>query len=147
MTSRVRVVYVEDDPIDQELFRHSFRHFRDQITIVSSGEELERRWHELQPTLIFVDATILGDRPTDHPLQGPKIVEHIRRVTANSKFPAILITGSDSDTAESLARQCQADGFTTKPVKLEHLFDELSKAGFGVEIVHNEIVVKDVAAS
>ncbi|MDD5640840.1 MAG: response regulator [Syntrophales bacterium] len=86
----IRILYVDDNPLDRELVKDALEHEHDgfQVTEASSREEFEARLAEGGFDLVLSDFDILG-------FEGLQVIEAVK--AGNPDLPVVIVTGTGSE--------------------------------------------------
>lgn len=114
------VVYADDDADDIELVEEAFRHFTNNVEVVtfSNGSEVLSYLKTLSaddvlPCLIILDINM----PV---LNGKEVLVRLRQIDAFNGVPVVLFTTSSMPVDRSFAERYNA-GFVTKPLGFEQM--------------------------
>lgn len=107
MTPLIKVLYVDDNPLDRELVRDALEKEQEgfQVTEASSRREFEARLQESGFDLVLSDFNILG-------FEGLQVIEAVQ---ANSPdLPVIIVTGTGSEEIAVEALRAGASDYVIK---------------------------------
>jgi len=112
------ILYI-DDEIDQcRLVGDFFTQKGIDVMFAFNGRMAQEILEKLKPDLIFLDLRMPQ-------MNGKEFLQHLQR--QGSEIPVFVITGFSEDIPELEEEAFEIQGFFTKPVKLEELFDQTKK--------------------
>jgi len=114
-----RILVIDDDEDILEIFNLIFTD--EGYNVVSSNtSETVRHIHEIAPDLVILDIRIIGS-----PKNGGEICTEIKEDIKHAHIPILLISG-EADI-KSIAADCGADGFISKPFDIPDLLIQIKK--------------------
>lgn len=138
------IVYVDDDPVDRQLFRTEIApHLLNPVYYLSSAEDLLHRLGEgapdriADPGLIFVDLVLPG-------MSGYELVRTIRQERKHLDLtPLIVVTGTWNEESIATAKEVGADYYIGKPMTVYTLNSALKELNaqlgqFGLAVVRRQ---------
>ena len=114
MNGTKRVLVVEDDPAIADLIKHHFSKEGFTATSTPSGEEALILVDEIRPALVVLDWMI-------EDVSGIEVCRRLRRSTANSKMPILMLTARGEEEDRIRGLETGADDFVTKPFSPKEL--------------------------
>lgn len=115
---RQRILVVDDD----EHIRKSLAQYLEMeefdVDVASSGIEALDQAGRHSPDLVLLDIMMPG-------MDGFEVVEKLRRETATSTVPIILLTARGQDTDVIKGYQLGVSSYLTKPFNLDELVDTI----------------------
>lgn len=119
-TEKSIVIYADDDPDDIELVEDAFRHFSNNVEVITFGDGSQVLSYlknlsdtDPAPCLIILDINM----PV---LNGKETLIRLRQVDKFTDVPAVLFTTSSMPLDKSFAERYNA-GFITKPLGYEQM--------------------------
>jgi two-component system response regulator VicR len=108
-----RILVIDDDEDILQIMNIIFQEEGYEVVLSNTAETADHV-QVIHPDLILLDVRILGSNKS-----GLEICADIKRKYHNLKLPVILVS-AESDLA-TLAEQCGADGYITKPFDVDEL--------------------------
>src|SRR3990172_1120054 len=115
MDNAIRILYVDDNPLDRELVRHALEreHGGFQVVEATSREQFEARLAEGGFDLVLTDFNILG-------FEGLQVLDAVR--ARYPRVPVIVVTGTGSEeVAVEAMKQGAADYVIKTPKHIRRL--------------------------
>ena len=115
MEPLIRILYVDDNPLDRELVRDALEqdHEGFRVTEASSRREFEARLAEGGFDLVLSDFNILG-------FEGLQVIEAVK--ASNPDLPVVIVTGTGSEEiAVEAMRSGAADYVIKSPSHIQRL--------------------------
>jgi DNA-binding response OmpR family regulator len=98
----------DDSPTIQKVVKLTFPEDDVKVVCVSDGDTAIRKYRELKPDLVLLDASI--------PVRdGYEVCEYIKRQTEGKAPPVVLLSSALEEFDSTRARQALADAFMAKP--------------------------------
>ena len=114
------ILYI-DDEIDQCRLVGDFFTMRGiDMMFAFSGQMAREILKKTSPSLIFLDLHMPE-------MNGKEFLKYLRGDLNNKSLPVIIITGFPDKISSLESEAFEIQGFFTKPVKLEELFEEAKK--------------------
>jgi DNA-binding response OmpR family regulator len=113
-----RILIIDDDDI-LEIFNLIFQDAGYNVVISNNGETADHI-HEIGPDLVILDIRIKGSAKN-----GGEICAEIKEKFKNARVSVILISG-ETDIS-SIAENCGADGFISKPFDIPHVLAQIKQ--------------------
>jgi CheY-like chemotaxis protein len=114
------ILFIDDDPYTLETLTRAVELFNHQAILASSGEEALRLVAIEHPDLIFIDL-MLPD------IDGLQVLAQIREIGSAREIPIYLLSAANDRNIGEQARALGAQGYLTKPLRLQTLLDILQK--------------------
>lgn len=136
----LRIAYIEDNRQDAASLCESWAAFRPRIqNPLVVYESAEAFLNDIQgpfapwPDILLVDLSLPGK-------SGVDLIQVCKGQHELAHVPIVILTGSDEDTAESIARLTGAEAFASKPVKAPGILKVIGEITrehpeYGIEIV------------
>jgi len=107
MTEQIHILYIDDNPMDRALVRHSLEkeHRGFILTEASSKKEFEKLIHEQTFDLVLTDFNILG-------FEGLQVLATVQSVSPDT--PVIIVTGTGSEEVAVEAMKQGAGDYVIK---------------------------------
>jgi len=107
-----RVLLVEDDPLNVELFTAVLERDGYAVEVVTDGREVEQRVESVRPDLVLMDINLPG-------VNGTELLLRLRRTpsTAGLRILALTAHAMQGDAESYLAMGF--DGYISKPVEMK----------------------------
>lgn len=112
--SQVKVLIVDDIPLNVLLIDKMLAKFKLHILKAFSGAEALRIVEEEQPHVLLLDLMMPG-------IDGYQVIEQVRRSIPKGQMPIIILSALNSNDDINKAMALGADDFITKPVMMERL--------------------------
>ena len=114
------ILLVDDSPTVLSALSRMLRqnHFR--VLEAADGETGLRLAQEHLPQLIFLDIVLPG-------INGFEVLRYLRRNSATSQIPVIIMSGNDQATEQFYAQRIGADDFMMKPFSRNDVFRHIEK--------------------
>jgi CheY-like chemotaxis protein len=126
------MLFVEDNPADVLLIKEILGdyHLINNIIWATDGEEALKIVRQRKPRLVILDMFLPK-------LTGEELLSVIRADSSLDEVKVVIMSASVADI-EIVKQRCpQADGYTTKPITLEHLASIVSQIEcFAIGIVY-----------
>lgn len=110
--SPIRILLVEDDPIQVELMRHLLATAGYEVAAVATGASAIDMCELHKPDLVFMDIALTGG------MDGVHAAELVRD---RAKLPVVFVTGKADDATLERARKAEPYGYLVKPIDPRHL--------------------------
>jgi len=114
------ILFIDDDPYTLETLTRAVELFNHQAILASSGEEALRLVAIEHPDLIFIDL-MLPD------IDGLQVLAQIREIGSAREIPIYLLSAANDRNIGEQARALGAQGYLTKPLRLQTLLDIIQK--------------------
>ena len=108
MTSKARILLVEDDPALVELLTFHFRREEYEVESTTDGEEALLRARESPPDAVILDWMIES-------VSGIEVCRRLRRSAETATVPIIMLTARGEETDRIRGLETGADDYVTKP--------------------------------
>jgi len=108
MSSRPRVLVVEDEIAIQELLRYSLEQAPFEVVVVSSAEQALSEIRSELPSLVLLDLMLPG-------MSGINLVRHLRSQERTRELPIIMVTARADEADRIGGLNIGADDYVTKP--------------------------------
>lgn len=118
--SGVRILVVEDNPVNQDVVRGVLTRQRVQVVCVSDGPAALRELNRQPFDLVLTDLHMPG-------MDGLELARRIRSGSRRSDIPIIALTAQAIATLRDECLQAGMDGFITKPFDPPELIDTLAR--------------------
>lgn len=115
----LKVLYVDDVTSNQLLMEGLCHHWGVQLDSAFSGTEALEKIHHIQYNVILMDLYMPD-------MDGFETVYHIRNSSQQTQTPILAVSASVSEDAQSRASSIGMDGFITKPINPDLLFQKLA---------------------
>lgn len=112
--SKVKILIVDDIPLNVLLIDKMLAKFKFHILKANSGADALRIIDEEKPHLVLLDLMMPG---TD----GYQVIEQVRKTTSKEELPIVVLSALNSNDDVNRAMSLGADEFITKPVMMERL--------------------------
>ncbi|MEM7031480.1 MAG: response regulator [Chloroflexota bacterium] len=109
-----RILYIEDDPIQQTVLSQMLEIHGFDVEIADDGLQGVEKAQSLSPDLIITDSKMPR-------MSGLEAIATIRNVLDMNSTPIIALSARADDAYKSQAREAGADEVFTKPVDLRQL--------------------------
>jgi CheY-like chemotaxis protein len=119
----LRILLVEDDPVNQRVATLQFRKFGCHVDVASDGAKAVSLWREGAFDLVFMDCHMPG-------MDGFAATREIRRLEReHSLAPSriIALTASAMEGDREICLQAGMDDYLTKPIRLHELKTALQR--------------------
>jgi DNA-binding response OmpR family regulator len=118
MTTTIRILIVDDDELNLELYETLLKEHHYSVTKARDGVEALDRFAKYQPDLVIVD--LMMPR-----LNGLEFCARLRRTPHGRTVPILVLTGLDEPAARQKALQHGASDFLAKPFKTDALLERI----------------------
>ncbi|RMG97667.1 MAG: hybrid sensor histidine kinase/response regulator [Chloroflexi bacterium] len=115
MTTSIRVLYVDDYPLDRELVRHALQYNKQpfQLTEAATKEEFQKYLAEGEFDVVLTDFNILG-------FEGLQVLDMVQ--AQNPHIPVIIVTGTGTEeVAVEAMKRGAADYVIKTPLHIQRL--------------------------
>jgi two-component system OmpR family response regulator len=122
----MRLLYVDDDRINLMLFENACAALPGlQLSTAVDGAEALQLAHDQAPQLLVIDLHLPD-------VDGPTLLERLRREANLPDVPAVLCSADDSPTVRQIAADTGFAGCWSKPVDSQSLKREIAALGIDV---------------
>lgn len=112
--SQVKILIVDDIPLNVLLIDKMLAKFKFHIIKASSGADALRIIEEEKPNILLLDLMMPG-------IDGYQVTEQVRRTITKEEMPIVILSALNSNDDINRAISLGADEFITKPVIMERL--------------------------
>lgn len=112
--SEVKVLIVDDIPLNVMLIDKMLKKFGFKILKANSGQDALNIINEEKPNIMFLDLMMPG-------MSGYEVLEEVRKTTSGEVFPIVILSALNSNDDIAKAMNLGANDFITKPVVMERL--------------------------
>ncbi|MEG0773275.1 response regulator transcription factor [Clostridium sp.] len=112
--SEKKILVVDDEEHIQELIKFNLEKNNYEVITADNGKDAFEIAKEQQPDLVLLDLMIPG-------MDGLEVCKAIRRETAISNMPIIMITARGEELDKILGLELGADDYITKPFSVREL--------------------------
>lgn len=116
--SKVKVLIVDDIPLNVMLIDKMLKRFSFSITKAFNGQDALKIVSEIQPHVILLDLMMPG-------MSGYEVIEELRKTSSKEELPIIVLSALNSNDDISKAMALGANDFITKPVVMERLHNSV----------------------
>lgn len=113
-TSQVKVLIVDDIPLNVLLIDKMLAKFKFQILKANSGADALQIIENEKPHIVLLDLMMPG-------VDGYQVTEQVRQRITKEEMPIIILSALNSNDDINRALALGADDFITKPVMMERL--------------------------
>ena len=113
-TSKVKILIVDDIPLNVLLIDKMLAKFKFHILKANSGTDALRIIEEEKPHILLLDLMMPG-------IDGYQVTEQVRRTVTKEQMPIVILSALNSNDDINKAMALGADEFITKPVMMERL--------------------------
>lgn len=113
-TSQVKILIVDDIPLNVLLIDKMLAKFKFHILKANSGTDALRIIEEEKPHILLLDLMMPG-------IDGYQVTEQVRRTVTKEQMPIVILSALNSNDDINKAMALGADEFITKPVMMERL--------------------------
>lgn len=113
-TSKVKILIVDDIPLNVLLIDKMLAKFKFQILKANSGADALRIIEEEKPHLLLLDLMMPG-------IDGYQVTEQVRRTISKEQMPIVILSALNANEDVNKAMALGADEFIAKPVMMERL--------------------------
>lgn len=113
-TTKVKVLIVDDIPLNVLLIDKMLAKFKFQILKANSGVDALHIIENERPHILLLDLMMPG-------VDGYQVTEQVRRTISKEEMPIIILSALNSNDDINKAMTLGADDFVTKPVMMERL--------------------------
>lgn len=129
----LRILVVEDEPVNREFLLLCLRGLGDCLAVVCGEDAVAAQRNALEQNqpfdVVFLDIMLPGINGLQT-LEQVRALEHSHGVPQERRVPVIVTTGLDDDrTASRAFVQGQALSYITKPFQADQITEELRKLG------------------
>lgn len=114
---RMRVLLVEDNPVNQRLTRRVLEKLNCEVTIASDGLEASRIWPLQSFDLILMDCLM----PEMDGFEATRQLRQWEQLHQQPRVPVVALTASAMEEDEEKCHAAGMDSFVAKPVKMDML--------------------------
>ncbi|GHD54129.1 Signal transduction histidine kinase [Marinobacter persicus] len=114
---RMRVLLVEDNPVNQTLTRRVLEKLSCQVTTASDGLQASRLWQSRAFDLILMDCVM----PEMDGFEATRQLRRWEKEQRRLRVPVVALTASASEEDEEQCHAAGMDSFIAKPVKMDML--------------------------
>lgn len=112
--SKVKILIVDDIPLNVLLIDKMLAKFKFQTLKANSGADALRIIEEEKPHILLLDLMMPG-------IDGYQVTEQVRRTVSKEEMPIVILSALNSNDDINKAMVLGADEFITKPVMMERL--------------------------
>lgn len=113
-TTQVKILIVDDIPLNVLLIDKMLAKFKFQTLKANSGADALRIIEEEKPHILLLDLMMPG-------IDGYQVTEQVRRTITKEEMPIVILSALNSNDDVNRAMSLGADEFITKPVMMERL--------------------------
>lgn len=113
MSAQLRVLLVDDDPMQVELLARALAYENVELEGLSSLSEIARSLSRGDTELVLLDASVLGPEPR----ASVKIV----RTFAPPRTIVLLLSAADEAKLRRVALECETDGWLSKSLPVPEM--------------------------
>lgn len=114
--STIKILVVDDIPLNIMLIEKMLNRFKFNIIKASNGADAVQKVEEHHPHLLLLDLMM----PV---MDGYQALETIRKTVSSEQMPVIILSALNSNDDINRAMRLGADDFVTKPVVMERLIN------------------------
>jgi two-component system phosphate regulon response regulator PhoB len=114
MSSRPRILVVEDEVAIQELLRYSLEQSAFEVIVVDSAEEALSEIHAQLPAMVLLDLMLPG-------MSGVTLAKRLRGEARTRELPIIMVTARADETDRVQGLDLGADDYVSKPFSPKEL--------------------------
>ncbi|MBM7510512.1 two-component system cell cycle response regulator DivK [Nocardioides cavernae] len=114
MTSRRRVLVVEDNPKNLKLVRDVLTYHGFEVVEATTGEEGVRLAAQVAPDLVLMDLQLPG-------IDGTEALRRLRAAESTRSVPVVAVTAFAMDDDRERALASGFDGYVEKPISVRAL--------------------------
>jgi len=109
-----RVLLIDDSPITLKIAASVLQHSGYDVRVCTDFQDLRRVLGSWRPDVILTDVNMPG-------LTGVELCRRLKASYETADVPIVLFSSLSIEELESLARDCEADGFLSKGNGLDEL--------------------------
>ncbi len=113
-----RILVVDDDPSIRKMLTEIFELHGFQTDVATDGFEAGVKLVQFNPDLVLLDLYMPG-------MDGFEVCKRIKENPHTSRIKVLVVTGYDTEENRDRIIACGADGYLTKPVEKDRLFEEI----------------------
>lgn len=113
-TTKVKILIVDDIPLNVLLIDKMLAKFKFQILKANCGTDALKIIEEQKPHILLLDLMMPG-------IDGYQVTEQVRRTVSKEEMPIVILSALNANDDISKAMALGADEFITKPVMMERL--------------------------
>lgn len=113
-TSKIKILIVDDIPLNVLLIDKMLTKFKFCILKANSGADALRIIEEEKPNLVLLDLMMPG-------IDGYQVTQQVRTTITSKEMPIVILSALNSHDDINKAMALGADEFITKPVMMEKL--------------------------
>lgn len=113
-TSKVKILIVDDIPLNVLLIDKMLAKFKFHILKANSGADALKIIAEEKPHILLLDLMMPG-------VDGYQVTEEVRKTITKEQMPIVILSALNSNDDINRAMTLGADEFITKPVMMERL--------------------------
>ncbi|HQE91652.1 MAG TPA: response regulator [Anaerolineae bacterium] len=117
----VKVLYVEDEPLQRELVNQLLQLAGIEIQLAESGLEGVEKARQWEPDVILMDIRMPG-------LNGFDTIEQIRQIPSVADTPVVVLSAWATAQHTARARALGVEWYITKPFNLDDLVSTIMDA-------------------
>jgi two-component system phosphate regulon response regulator PhoB len=114
MSSRPRILVVEDEVAIQELLRYSLEQSAFEVIVVDSAEEALSEIHAQLPAMVLLDLMLPG-------MSGVTLAKRLRSEARTRELPIIMVTARADEADRVQGLDLGADDYVSKPFSPKEL--------------------------
>lgn len=114
MSSRPRILVVEDEAAIQELLRYSLEQAAFEVVVVGTAEAALEEIRQRLPTLLLLDLMLPG-------MSGNALAKRLRSEARTRELPIIMVTARADETDRVQGLDIGADDYVSKPFSPKEL--------------------------
>lgn len=113
-TSKVKILIVDDIPLNVLLIDKMLAKFKFHILKANSGADALKIIAEEKPHILLLDLMMPG-------VDGYQVTEEVRKTVTKEQMPIVILSALNANDDINRAMNLGADEFITKPVMMERL--------------------------
>lgn len=113
-TSKIKILIVDDIPLNVLLIDKMLAKFKFQILKANSGADALKIVEEDKPHILLLDLMMPG-------IDGYQVTEQVRRSLSTEELPIVILSALNANDDINRAKALGANEFITKPVMIEKL--------------------------
>lgn len=113
-TSKIKILIVDDIPLNVLLIDKMLAKFKFQILKANSGADALKIVEDDKPHILLLDLMMPG-------IDGYQVTEQVRRSLSTEELPIVILSALNANDDINRAKALGANEFITKPVMIEKL--------------------------
>lgn len=113
-TSKVKILIVDDIPLNVLLIDKMLAKFKFHILKANSGADALKIIAEEKPNILLLDLMMPG-------VNGYQVTEEVRKTITKEEMPIVILSALNANYDINRAMALGADEFITKPIMMERL--------------------------